>query len=424
MDGKTNLGGFYVEGKHNPRILLVSEYFPPRIFGGGELSAYALAKGLAGKELNVSILTSKFRGLEGFELRDGFKIYRLMETGDKPDSLLSKFKRKNTFPKSEEETLDYFGKKFELIHCLNNTSMVGCKTDVQTIATLDSYSAFCPKGNLFYKEMKECTGCNFSKFISCILKSEYMAGMRLRFYLKYNPLFWVLVYADYLRRRDSLKNIKKFIVVNDSLRRLLVKNNIKEKDITKIPHLMTLDDKTIKEYPLEEGTVNITYIGTLNKINGVDLLIKAFNQLRGGNLRLLIVGGGPERRELEKISGPHVRFLGELDHETMPCIYKKSDIIVIPSRWPDPLSRVMLEAAYFKKPIVATNVGGNSEGVVDGRNGFLVKPDEIEIRDGLKRLLENPSLREGMGGASGKIFRERFDGGKIIEEILNVYQMK
>ncbi len=50
------------------KILLISEYFPPKIFGGGEISAWLLAKNLAKRGLDVSVLTSYFSGLEKFEI--------------------------------------------------------------------------------------------------------------------------------------------------------------------------------------------------------------------------------------------------------------------------------------------------------------------------------------------------------------------
>ena len=425
MVEETSSDDFYVGGEHNPRILLVSEYFPPRTFGGGELSAYELAKGLSGKGLDVSVLTSKFKGLEGFESRDGFKIYRLMETGENPGSLVSNFKRRKTFPKSEQETLNHFSDKFMLIHCLNNTSIIGCKTNVPSIATLNSYSVFCPKGNLFYKEKNVCSGCSFTKFIGCLLESEYIGKMRLRFYLKYNPFFWITAYRNYLRRNESIENINKFIVVNDLLKEFLLRNKVREENILKIPNLMTVASAGEEtQYPLEKGTINITYPGTLDKIKGVDLLIKAFNKLNGRNLRLLIVGEGPERKKLEGLAGRRVRFLGKLDYDLMQYIYKETDVVVVPSRWPEPLSRVLLEATYYGRPIIATNVGGNPEGVVDGRNGFLVNPEVMEIRDRLKQLLSDDALRSQMGGESRKLFTERFSIDLLLEKVINFYGMK
>ena len=57
------------------KVLLISEYFPPKTMGGGEISAYLLAKNLA-KRMDVSVLTSYFPGLKRFEIKDNIKIYR------------------------------------------------------------------------------------------------------------------------------------------------------------------------------------------------------------------------------------------------------------------------------------------------------------------------------------------------------------
>jgi len=404
-----------------PKILLISEYFPPKTFGGGEISAQALARGLAEKDLNVSVLTSNFAGLEGFEIKDGYKIYRLLKTGENPNSLMENYKRKNEFHKTMQDILGHMHVKYQHIHCLNNTSMVGCKTHIPTISTINSYSVFCPKGNYFYKELEECTGCNFTKYIGCLLSSEYTAKMKLKFYLKYNPLFWIINYWDYKRRNKSIANIKKFIVPNKLIRDLLIRNKVKKRNIIKIPNLMTINEKSKKKYPLEKKTFNVTYIGSLDKIKGIDLLIEAFNNQQGDDLRLLIVGEGPERSKLESIAGARVRFLGKLDYELMPFIYENTEIVVIPSKWPEPLSRVLLEATYYGKPIIATDVGGNKEGVIDGRNGYIVNTDSRSIEKKLRELIIDKKLRNEMGSESLLVFKERFNRDLVLDKIVDFY---
>ncbi|MBU4201763.1 MAG: glycosyltransferase, partial [Candidatus Altiarchaeota archaeon] len=67
-----------------------------KVFGGGEISAEHLAKGLAERGVDVSVLTSKFRGLKKYEEKDGVKIHRRLSTGTGPTSMI---KRKLLFPR-------------------------------------------------------------------------------------------------------------------------------------------------------------------------------------------------------------------------------------------------------------------------------------------------------------------------------------
>ncbi len=409
------------------KVLLVSEYFPPKIFGGGEISAGLLAKNLAESGLDVSVLTSHFKGLKEFEILDGVKIYRRLNTGENPNSFIENLKRKIKFPVSEKKELKKLEteEKFNVIHFLNTASITNYITNAKRIATINSYGNFCPKGNLFYKDREVCSGCNFFKYIPCLISSEYSGKLKLKFYLKYNPLFWFISYLNYKQRKNVLRSIDEFIVVSDFIGDLLVSGGIEKERIHKIPSIVDIGDSK-EEYNIKRkgDEIFVTYIGNLEKIKGVSLLINAFNEIKidGYKIKLLIIGKGPEREKLEKIADDNVEFLGDIDYKFMPSIYKQSDIIVLPSLWPEPLSRVLLEALYFGKPIIATNVGGNSEVVIDGENGFLVEPKIDEMKGKLEILIDNPKLRKQMGEESNYKSREKLYINGIIREIIKVYR--
>ena len=397
------------------KVILVSEYYPPRVFGGGEISAEHLAKGLAEKGVDVSVLTSKSHGLKKYEERDGVKIHRRLSTGRGPASML---KRKLLFPRSVRKELKRLDEKenFDVVHFLNTTSI--SSYGKRTIATINSYGNFCPKGNMSYREKKACKGCGILKYPLCMLSSGYAGKVRLRPWLKYNPLFWDLAYWNFMRRNRALAGVDDFIAISDFIRELLEKNGIPKERIHRIPNVISMKDSG-NEYPLSSEGPIVTYVGTLDRIKGVDLLIDAFNGIDEG--RLVIVGDGPERERLEKLAGRGVEFLGRIDYEHMPSIYRQSDIIVLPSRWPEPLSRVLIEALCFSKPLIATDSGGNQDCIRDGKNGFLVKAEVKELKKKLEKLLSDEGLREKMGKESRKLFEERFESNSVIERIVSLY---
>jgi len=403
----------------NLKVLLVSEYYPPRVFGGGEISAEQLAKGLAERGVDVSVLTSKSHGLPKFEEKNGVKIHRRLSTGRGPTSMI---KRKLLFPRSVRKELKKLDgeENFDVVHFLNTTSIASYEK--RTIATINSYGNFCPKGNMFYREKKECNGCGILKYPLCMLSSNYVGKVRLRPWLKYNPLFWDLAYWNFMRRNRALAGVDDFIAISNFISELLKKNGILDERIHRIPNVISIKDSGAmkdsgNEYPLGlEGPI-VTYVGTLDRIKGVDLLIEVFNGIGMGNL--VIVGDGPERGRLEDIAGSRVKFLGRVKYRYIPSIYRQSDIVVLPSRWPEPLPRVLIEALCFGKPLIATDSGGNQDCIRDGKNGFLVKDGELKER--LEKLLSDEGLREKMSRESRKLYEERFESGKVIEEIVSLY---
>ncbi len=405
------------------KILLVSEYFPPKIFGGGEISAEHLANALVGAGISVSVLTSRASGLEEFEQRNGIRIYRRLNTGKTPASIYSNIRRKLLLPNSIRKEIKRLDReqKFDIIHFLNTSSIIGLNGK-RTITTINGYGNFCPKGNLFYRERWVCSGCGVLRFPLCILNSGYAGKLKLRFWLRFNPGFWILAYWNFWRRNRILRQIDEFIAISGFIENLLLREGIPGSRIHRIPNVISIMDSG-KEYPLELKGHVMTYVGSLEKIKGVDLLIDAFNHIRiKEQATLLIVGDGSERKKLEEIANERVRFLGKMKYEYMPSIYKQSDVIVLPARWPEPLPRVLIEAMYFGKPVIATKVGGNPDCIEDGRNGFLVKAEVKELRKRIEKLLSSEGLRERMGRESRRIFQERFDRDKIVDKLIKLYE--
>ena len=398
------------------KILLVTEYFPPKMYGGGEISAQNLARKLAEAKQEVTVLTSWFDGLSREEKKDGYKIIRKLNSGE-PNSLYGNIKRKVCFQKNLLKELKKFDEKFDVVHFLNTTSIPKIKLKTKTVATINGYTHFCPKRNLFYKEKNVCEGCKPWKFISCIVKSNYIGKQKNERWMRYNPFFWMLLYRNYIGNKRKLQTIDTFISISKFIDKQLLKNGVHKNQIQRNYNILDLKT-TGPKFEIKEKGVNFVYIGYLEKIKGVEMLVKAFKNVKDANL--LIFGSGSEKEKLKKLAGRNVKFYGDVNYNFMPSIYKQADVIVQPALWPEPMSRVILEATYFGKPIIATANGGNSDGVIEGKNGFLVK-NEKEVIKRINYFCKNKNQRKKMGFESKKIFNERFLTKKVLEKTLVIY---
>lgn len=134
---------------------------------------------------------------------------------------------------------------------------------------------------------------------------------------------------------------------------------------------------------------NVTYIGRLDRVKGVDLLIDSVAKLAKKNpMHLSIIGDGSIRMELEK----QVRSLGI---QSIVTFYGKvsnvvpflesADIFVYPSVWQEVFGISVIEAMAFGKLCIANRVGGLTEIINDGINGFLT--DEVSV-EGISRAIE------------------------------------
>ena len=73
-----------------------------------------------------------------------------------------------------------------------------------------------------------------------------------------------------------------------------------------------------------------------------------------------------------------------------------------------------------EKPIIATNNGGNSDGVIEGKNGFLVS-NEKQLKEKLELLIKDKKLRENMQKESKVLFKERFESNIVVKIIIDFY---
>jgi glycosyltransferase involved in cell wall biosynthesis len=158
----------------------------------------------------------------------------------------------------------------------------------------------------------------------------------------------------------------------------------------------------------------------------VDLL-HAFRTLieRVPSARLAIIGDGPERAALERLTSTlaldaYVHFLGyRADAATLMHSF---DVFVLPS-WSEGFGLVVLEAMAAAKPVVATDVGALPEIVVDGVTGSLVPPhDPSALATALHDLIAQPERARAMGQRGRARFEQHFTLGQMLDGTSAVYQ--
>lgn len=178
-----------------------------------------------------------------------------------------------------------------------------------------------------------------------------------------------------------------------------------------------------------EEEVVFSFIGRFVKEKGIFELVEAFQQLASvqQNVKLLMIGEVlPSERDHtghELVSrmkeNRHIITTGY--RKDIPELLSISDVFVLPSHR-EGLPRSIIEAMAMGKPVIATNIRGCREEIVDGWNGFLVKKEDIgALYEKMSLLAENRELREDLGG-NGRILAEKdYDEKKVIQKQLDLY---
>jgi glycosyltransferase involved in cell wall biosynthesis len=171
----------------------------------------------------------------------------------------------------------------------------------------------------------------------------------------------------------------------------------------------------------------IVAAGDLIPLKAYEVLLRALGQLKGKGeqFELMLAGEGPEKPRLQKLAEEagirqRVEFLGSIDD--VPTLFSSAHLLVHPSR-SEGLSNTILEAMAEGLPVVATNVGGTPEIIIDGKTGFLVPPDRPDLlASKIGRLLRSPCLRAQLGKAGLESVRQRYNTQEVTTQYESIYR--
>lgn len=143
----------------------------------------------------------------------------------------------------------------------------------------------------------------------------------------------------------------------------------------------------------EKGCYDLLFLGRMELLKGGGVFVESLRRIREGlgkPVRVTFAGDGPERGRWEReaakvvrgVEGLGVRFVGWLERERLDEVYAATDLLVFPSLWPEPFGLVGPEAGLRGVPVAAFAVGGVTDWLIEGVNGYLA-PGHPPTADGL-----------------------------------------
>lgn len=170
----------------------------------------------------------------------------------------------------------------------------------------------------------------------------------------------------------------------------------------------------------------LVFTGRLSALKGIYDLIEAVKVTQSSSFKLHIYGDGNVKRVkglVEKYGLETQVILHDwVSPDSIIKILDTSHILVLPSYY-EGLPMAVLEAMGRGLPVIATDVGGIPEAVIDRENGFIIKPGDIKmLADRISTLADDPGLREKMGRRSLEIVRQKFSVNKIGQQLEDLYR--
>jgi len=368
------------------RITLVSEVFPPKA-GGAGWSTRALALGLKDAGHEVKILTTA----EGPGDEGGVPVTRLpgVDGGFRRGKMVETFRA----ALAQEGGADVVHAQ----HSLSALGALGFEPRPRTVVTVRDHWPVCFWSTRMSRG-KLCPRCSTPGMWRCI--EGRLPALSAPLAIPY--MKW-----DLSSKQAALRRADAVIAVSEAIASELRAAQIPSVHV--LPNIV--DEAEVNRIANEAPTVPLPerfalFVGKLEANKGALDLIPAFARSKSG-LPLVILGRGAEQRAIqEEAARRSIEIItpGWADRADVLRAMKRAEALVFPSIWPEPLSRVLLEALALGTPIAAMDTGGTSELIADGVSGLLARNID-DLGDALGRIVHDAGVRSRL--KEGAVIRAR-----------------
>jgi glycosyltransferase involved in cell wall biosynthesis len=424
-------------------IGLVIDYFKPHAIGGAERSTSELARALAERGHDVTVLTPNY-GAPPEETDGGVRICRYwFPRRMAPGQIAPAFWIKNPlyYWMSSRPIAEHVRRlNIEILHAQNTfvqvaTYLAARRAGVPCVATLRDLGSLCSLGHLAsvaYDPNHICSRSFFRcarEFAACY-HSRTGLGFRIR--LVCDSLF---KQADLAWRQRLLRRCSRIIFVSQGLKEVYLRHGFRAPpDRLSVaynlpPNVLAASDRLGSPPPgwrLPDTAPVVAYVGKLSLGKGAPVLFEAIPHVVERHPDVVFVLAGSPTPQVEvpaTISNRNIRLLGRVPTEQVYALLRRANLFVLPSVWPEPLSSAVLEALVFGVPVVGTKCGGTPEQIIDGENGWLVeRGDSVALAEAIVNALADANRLRQMSERCGTILRDRFDPDKIVGQVLSIYQ--
>jgi glycosyltransferase involved in cell wall biosynthesis len=382
-----------------PRVLFCSNYYPPAFVGGAELIAHAQARTLAERGWHVAVFAGDPSGRTARhalrrDTHEGLCVHRIGLTAAdlRPDHL-----------NVVNPTLDgafaavLEAERPDVVHFHNlaglSVGFIGLarRRGIRTVLTVHDHWGFCFKNTRLKSETDVCR--DHTRCAECqpffVDEARGLLPVRLR--------------GDFVRMQleqlDAIVSPSEYLAVAYAAagfpreRFHIIWNGV---DVARFARI----EKTPSDRP------RFAFVGHLGRHKGLRTLLDALALLPTGVAFLLhVVGEGEEQARLadgvHRLGlGDSVRFHGLVGRERIDEVYRETDVLILPSIWPENHPVTITEAMASRTAVLASRIGGIPELVADGESGDLFTPgDARDLAAKMLAFIREPERARRLGDA-------------------------
>ena len=410
------------------KVLLATDAFPP-VCGGSGWSTYELARGLRTRGHVVTVVQPRPGTPRGVRERS-YDDLRVLEFGFPVPPIpyvRNYFKNERLYGELAVFLADVMRREqIDLVHgqhvltCLPSVD-AATRVGIPSVCTVRDYWPVCYWSDLIHTKDESvlCPGCSAAMMTRCIRPhagAAWPAALPMIPYMRRNLA----------RKRSGLAAADAVIAVSSTIAADMLARapELAATRVEVIPNGVNIADlraRAARSKPPMPGEYAL-YIGKLAPNKGTSLLLPTI-QRAALDWPLVIAGDGPDRAALQEEaaqSALHVRMVGWIDQEAAAAWMAHAAMLIFPSRGPESLSRVLLEASALGVPIAAMNTGGTPDIVIDEKTGLL-SVSAREFANDVRRLRGDAQLRARLGQAARQHIEQHFESSAVAARVERLY---
>jgi glycosyltransferase involved in cell wall biosynthesis len=310
--------------------------------------------------------------------------------------------------------------KADLVHVHNTFVMISpsiysaCReAGVPVVQTLHNFRLLCP-GATFFRDGKICEDCTKHSLLSSVRHACYRDSRAATATV-------ALMLATHRHMGTWERDVTAFIALTEFTRQKFVENGLPAHKMFVKPNFVDPDPG--------RGSGDGDYVlfaGRLSPEKRVSTLLSAWTLLPKP-ISLMVIGGGPEREELEKealAAGlSHVKFCGQMSRQDTVEAMRRARFLVFSSEWYENFPLTILESFASGLPVICSRLGAMREIVEDRRTGLhFTSGDAHDLAEKVNWAWNNREFVAGLGKAARQEYLDKYTAEKNYPLLLNIYQ--
>lgn len=305
--------------------------------------------------------------------------------------------------------------KIKIVHVHNTLNLISpsvyyaaLHSHIPVVQTIHNFRLLCP-GATFFKNGHVCEEC-LNKGLICSIKNKCYRGSRIQ--------TLACVVSTYIHRCMNIYGKLNYICLTEfNKEKLLCLKQIKEENIYIKPNFVTSAKVVV---PYKDRANQIVYVGRLEEIKGMDVLLEAWKIMGKDAPKLLMCGTGPLeewcRTYIDENCLNNVEMLGFLPNEQVRAIVGNSKALVLPTQVYEGFPMTIAEAYAAGTPVIGSDLGNTGSLIQNGKNGWKFQPKSVE------QLVESVEKIQRTFEGLDEESINRYSAEKNYEQLRNIYE--